>query len=337
MADNSAVRRMTDRELSLALARHYDGLQLYANGLAEGLVYEFVEAEAAILALCREALSRFRERGGVSRDLPTAEYLRKVRRRLEEIRNGVVDECLEMLEEAAMEESDAHGGFLAMFARAMGVAAVLELSAGDYEAISRYGVYGTDARRELLARIMDADVSRVFDAFSKAARDGVDVDDAIRIIEDELMKTRRYVHGAAESVANGVANDTAMAFAEENGLWLRYSAVMDARVCEECSWLDGTVYAYDDPGIPSLPRHVNCRCELVPCLPPDGEAQSGAKSAAAVDIMAFGEYLDTLSEEERSARLGGKGRPGGFRPPPEGVSLSARELARRDRRSFGLG
>ena len=82
--NDGRIRRMTDRELSRALARHYDGLELFANGAAEDAVLEFQRAEAEIRELAREAWSRIRAQGGAGRDLPTVEYLRMVRRRLEE-------------------------------------------------------------------------------------------------------------------------------------------------------------------------------------------------------------------------------------------------------------
>lgn len=324
--NDGRIRRMTDRELSRALVRHYDGLELFANGAAEDAVLEFQRAEAEIRELAREAWSRIRSQGGAGRDLPTVEYLRMVRRRLEEIRNDVLEEAVETLSVAADEAARTHGSFLLPFAFAAGMGAVLELGERDYRDILEYGVYGSDARRELLARLLDGDVSRVYDAMARGIRDGAPLDRMLEAVEDELLKTRRHARGAAEAVVNGAANDASMAFAAGNGMRLLYSAVMDSRVCEECAALDGTVYEHDDIGIPSLPRHVNCRCELIP-LPPD---YSGG-----ADIEPFGDYASSLDDEELAERLGGGDATSGrFVPPPEGVRLSAAELASRDREIF---
>ncbi len=322
MAD---ARRMGDRELSRALARHYDALELFANGAAEDAVLDFQRREAAVKELIREAVSRLQAQGGAKRDLPTAEYIALVKRRLEEIRNDVMEECLELLSAAVDAAARAQGGFLPLFMAAAGMAAAVELGDGDYMALLDYGFYGADTRRELLARIIDGDVSRLSSAFERAVRDGVPLPRALEMAEDEMLKTRRYVKGAVEAAVNGAANDASVAFAQANGLSLLYSAVMDSHVCEECAALDGTAYAPDDPGIPYLPRHINCRCELIPVAP----------GREGVGIEPFAEYAESLPDDERRERLGGKDAGKGYVPPPEGSGISAKELERRDKRIFG--
>ena len=71
-----------------------------------------------------------------------------------------------------------------------------------------------------------------------------------------------------------------------------YSAIMDGRTTEVCTFLDGKVFRADDPGMDALipPRHFNCRSILVP--------------------VTLGEPVDaftTKAEESRGAELSGKG------------------------------
>jgi SPP1 gp7 family putative phage head morphogenesis protein len=71
-----------------------------------------------------------------------------------------------------------------------------------------------------------------------------------------------------------------------------YSAVLDSRTTEVCSYLDGKVFRADDPGMDALipPRHFNCRSILVP--------------------VTLGEPVDsftTRAEEVKGVELSGKG------------------------------
>ena len=51
-------------------------------------------------------------------------------------------------------------------------------------------------------------------------------------------------------------------FSSENqGVTLiRFTSQGDSKVCPECDSLDGNVYAINDPDLPELPKHENCRC-----------------------------------------------------------------------------
>jgi SPP1 gp7 family putative phage head morphogenesis protein len=45
--------------------------------------------------------------------------------------------------------------------------------------------------------------------------------------------------------------------------WL---ATLEQNTCEECARLDGRIFDLDDPKRPKLPRHPNCRCDLIPYI-----------------------------------------------------------------------
>ena len=80
----------------------------------------------------------------------------------------------------------------------------------------------------------------------------------------EMKTTKRFVRSELNAIVNGVVNDTAMAFAAENKCKLMYSAALDDKMCQKCENLHGTIYDYNAQNMPSLPRHINCRCYYIP-------------------------------------------------------------------------
>lgn len=45
--------------------------------------------------------------------------------------------------------------------------------------------------------------------------------------------------------------------------WL---TTLEKNTCEICAKLDGRIFALDDPRRPKIPRHPNCRCDLIPYI-----------------------------------------------------------------------
>ena len=110
-----------------------------------------------------------------------------------------------------------------------------------------------------------------------------------------------------------------------------YCAVLDDRVCDECASRDGEIYEFDDDEIPSVPRHNNCRCRLIPVADED---ESNRKLA-----MPFREYLRSLPKAEQKKRLGaakydllksGRYQLKAYEPPNGGQRLSMAELKARN-------
>ena len=120
------------------------------------------------------------------------------------------------------------------------------------------------------------------------------VDAVLEAVKNELVKTGRNVRKEISAIINGVANDAALEFAAANKTSLLYSAVLDDRVCAGCAALDGTVYRYDDEDLPSLPRHYQCRCSLVPFTEETGR----------IEPASFREYVESLTPQEQERRLG---------------------------------
>ena len=138
------------------------------------------------------------------------------------------------------------------------------------------------------------------------------------------------------SIVNGAANDAALAFATQNKTKLMYSAVLDDRVCDDCASHDGEIYNYDDPDIPSLPQHNNCRCRLIPVKDEEKENEKLA--------MPFNEYLQSLPKAAQRKRLGAAKydliKSGQYQsksiyePPNKGQRKSMAELTANDKGVF---
>ena len=161
-----------------------------------------------------------------------------------------------------------------------------------------------------------------------ALQKGMSFPDAMAAVKREFTKSRRFLKSEVDSIVNGVVNDAILEFAAANKASLVYSAVLDNLVCNNCADLDGKIFSYDDRDIPSLPRHNNCRCVLVPFQP------SGDK----VEPATFAEYLKSLTPTEQRARLGqfkyaawqnGQYKLKNYEPPAAGQRLTADEIKAR--------
>jgi SPP1 gp7 family putative phage head morphogenesis protein len=84
--------------------------------------------------------------------------------------------------------------------------------------------------------------------------------------------TRLHARTVVRTAVNGVQNEAALASYRASGgvQRVRYEAILDARTSDICRALDNTVWSLDDPKIPQLPAHPNCRSTYVPI--PDGAA-----------------------------------------------------------------
>ncbi|MBQ7207734.1 MAG: minor capsid protein [Lentisphaeria bacterium] len=161
-------------------------------------------------------------------------------------------------------------------------------------AISKCGICNGNTRKQIFDKLAAGDTDRLFDAISNAVQHGDTVEKAVEAVKKELEKTDRFVKTETDTIINGIANDANMAFAEKNKSYLIYCAVLDDRVCGDCASLDGEVYAHDDPELPFIPRHPNCRCSLWP-VPEE------YKNA---EPVSFAEYIASLTPKEQKARLG---------------------------------
>ena len=281
------------KKIMLKLTAHADDLELYANGIAEDAAGELAATESAIYALIYALYQRYGETG-FQMDYRTSRYLDMLKRKIREIRAAAFDEAEDDLTEAAGKTVREESGFWGnIFAFLTGAAAAAPTKS-RMDKIAKYGIYNGNTRKQIFDRVSSGDINRIYDAVADSLQKGKTVAEAIQAVRAELEKTRRFVKYEIEAIVNGVANDAALEFAAANRSKLRYSAVLDDKVCSECAALDGNIYEFDDPDIPALPRHIKCRCRLVPM--PDGNETA--------EPATFAEYLASLTPDEQRKRLG---------------------------------
>lgn len=282
---------MEIEQLKLALMQYGDDLQLYGNGIAEDALGELEQTEEKILALAAKLFAKF-EKKGVRPDKATLEYIERLKERIAELRNNVFDEEFETLKKELVELSETSNTFWKLFFAAAGIN-VLLLTKRDLERVSQYGIYNGNTVRQIVDKLKTQDTDRIFDTLSDALQKGKTLEEAWEDVENDLAGTRKFVKTEIDAIVNGVANDTAIAFAMKNGHKLKYSAVMDKVTCQRCKALDGRVFKADSPELPVLPQHYNCRCQLIPVM-----------DEKEIESATFQQYLKSLPKERQKERLG---------------------------------
>lgn len=328
------MKDKTPEELALLLTRHCDDLQRYAAGLSEDAVAEFAATEAAVYEFIYQIEATLG--GNMANDYRTQRKLDELKDRLAEIRNSVRDEVCDELDRETAELIDTENDFLlGLLAGWFAVSGRTgrALSKADAAKIARYGKYHGLTRRQIIAKVTEGDVSRLYEEIADGLENGSSLAELREAARKQMMTTRRYVKSEIDSIVNGVANDVGLAVASRNRLRLVYLAVLDTSVCEECGGYHGEIYEFDSPDIPALPRHIHCRCRLVP------EMEYEASELA----VSFREYFETLSEPEKRQRIGqkkyaqhraGEYRLKPFEEPPASARLALADIRERDAAAF---
>lgn len=272
-------------ELKRALTRHGDELQLYANGVAEDEIGSFELSESRIVILIYRLYEEY-GRAGLQIDYKTQKFLNGLKKQLAAIRSILYDGIENDLEDELPELVEEENKFWKWFFGFGG------LNAAMLERISKYGVYNGFTRKQIIEKVRQNDLERLYGTIAGGINAKMDLADLMRDLRKKFNVSRRDVKTEIEAIINGTVNDTAIEFARNHGLKLIYTAVMDNHVCSVCAEFNGEVYQIDDPDIPTLPRHINCRCMLIPA--DDREIQPAS----------FLEYLTAMSESEQRERLG---------------------------------
>lgn len=290
-------RNLSIEELAFALTQHADDLQMFANGVAMEAYGSFEQTESAIMELIYQLYERYQEKG-LNPDRNTVNYLEKLKDRIEEIRNSFFEDELDEIAEQSREVAKNESKFLKAFYIALTGINVAVFNNAWYDKISKNGIYDGGTVAQIFDKLLTSDVTRIFQTMITSVRAGKRLEDVRQLVKDELKKSKRYLKDEIEVVINGVANDVAMAFAVKNGCALLYCTALDNRVCKECMKYSGKIFTAHDKDMPSLPRHVNCRCRYVPVPAIYSEYEKLE--------MSFKDYFNKLTEEEKSKRLGKK-------------------------------
>lgn len=107
--------------------------------------------------------------------------------------------------------------------------------------------------------------------------------------------TRRQAEAVVRSAVIHASTQARQVFFENNADLLagvQWSATLDSRTCPSCGALDGKLFPVDSG--PRPPRHVNCRCGMVPVLKerlPLGPGQRASINGPVPDTLTFPQWL----------------------------------------------
>lgn len=279
--------------LGLELVRHFDDLQRYSSGISDDAAELYRESEEEIYKLLEQIFAVL-GKGKIADDYRSSQKLAELQKRISEIRYNTSNAVVELLRKESRDVISAEGAFLVLLASAM-MTGVRQLTKSDPEQIWRYGKYHGLTQKQIMEKVTQGDISRIYESISNGLDNGNSLDEIRSELRKRMLATRRYVKSEADTVINGISNDVALAMAAKNKTRLLYSAVLDSHVCEDCSSLHGTIFDYDSPDIPALPIHIFCRCHLIPI------ADDGADEIASVS---FKQYFESLNEKEKIKRIG---------------------------------
>lgn len=286
---------MEIKELAFALTQHADDLQMFANGVSMDALDDFLQTEDAIMELIYKLYQAY-EKKGLNLEPETKKYLENLLEKIAEIRENCFHDQEDELEKSAAGMIRNESKFLKAFFIALTGQSVIALNTDWFKRIAENGIYNGGTLKQIFQQLALDDVSRIYRAMIDALRNGKSLNEARKDVQKVLDRTRRNLDSEINSILNGIANDVAKAFAAENKTKLMFSTALDNNVCDHCNPLHGHIYNYDDPEIPAVPLHINCRCRLIP-VPDDNPRWHGLD-------MRFSEYYSKLSSKQQIERIG---------------------------------
>ena len=317
---------MDKYNLALELYRHCDDLERYAAYVSDLSADYFDDTNEKIFNLIYRIAG---ER--IADNYKSQRKLDELREKIADIRTNAADEILKLLREESDGLIEVESAFIFAFFAALFGSTGKNISVETAENIAKYGRYRGLSRREIIKKLLAGDIQRIYETVSGGLGDNLPADELIELVKKQLNTTRRFLRSEVDVIVNGIVNDVALAFAAKNKLRLMWSSMMDDRVCPECR-RDGETWGYDDPDIPSLPRHINCRCRLLPF-------SDGDKVDAADFGITFAEYFNSLDAKEKKKRIGsamykgvvsGSEKVSKFIEPPASAFLTIEDVAERD-------
>lgn len=330
----SKKEQKTIKELAFALTQHADDLQLFINGVSMDAMGDFEQTEDAIKELIYKLYERYEEKG-LPLEPETANYFENLKEKLAEIRENCFYDEEEELENTAREIIKNESKFLKAFFVALMGQSVVSLDAEWFNRISQFGIYNGGTINQIFKKMADNDVNRIYNIMVNAIRNGKSLKEARDEVQKALKKTRKDLEIEITSILNGIANDTAKAFAIENKTMLLFCTALDDSVCSDCNDREGEIYKNDDPDLPNPPLHPNCRCRLIP-VPSDDDKYKELE-------MKFSEYYQELSKEDKIKRIGkekyelaqiNEYEIDGYEEPGENQRVSLAQLKERDKQLF---
>lgn len=321
---------MENQSAELETIRHYDDIQRFAEEAAEECIAGYEDHEQEIMALLYLIFEILGD-GKIAENFQSDRKLQDLLRKLQEVCEEAGKDMTLYLDQMSQDLVENENHFL-ILAAAFLLLSNRKVTAETLENIARYGRYRGWTRKELVRKITAGAADRIFQTISTGLADGKKLSSLRLDVLREIRKTEKNIRTEVNTIVNGIVNDVNMAFAAKNNLKLRYSAVLDNKTCEECNDLNGNIYNSNDPAIPSLPRHYNCRCVLEVMFSSTSENQAS-----------YQDFFDSMTEKEKRSRLGsaryaeyrnGTLQTGTFQPVGKSAKLSLAQVRQRDENAF---
>lgn len=321
---------MEKQSADIEIIRHYDDIQRFAEEAAEECIAEHEEHKQEIMALLY-MIFEILGNGKIAENFQSDRKLQELLAKLQAVCEEAGKEMLLYLDRISGDLVENENHFL-LLAAAFLMISGKKVTAETLENIARYGRYRGWTRKELIRKIAAGEADRIFQVISNGLEDGKKISSLRQDVLREMKKTQRNIRTQVNTIVNGIVNDVNMAFAAKNNMQLRYSAVLDKSTCEECNDLNGNIYNSNDPAIPSLPRHYNCRCVLEVLFSSPSENQAN-----------YQDFFDTMTEKEKLTRLGnaqyaeyknGSLKTDHFLPVAKSAKLSLAQVRQRDEKAF---
>ena len=281
-----------ERDVLLALYRHYDDMERYAFMLGNRFA-DYDEGEDAELFYLLSDLFRY----SFGNDRETKKRLETFRKKLIELNERRFDRILKMLDEEAEDIIENEVLFLLLFYLEFFSVDLKKITKEEMKQIYIYGFFYGLTRIQIFERVMNSSVNRIYEIVSAGMLNNIPMEELINNVKKELGKTSENIITATNGIVDGLINDATLAVAEKNKMLLKYCDMMDSRVCPKCRDYRNKVFRYDSKDIPLIPQHPHCRCHWM-LIPDDGKTYKFS------DDIKFSDYYNSLSEREKKIRIG---------------------------------
>ncbi len=283
-------------QLGFAFTRHRDDLQFYANHLSQQQISDLEETVDHILEIIYLLFEKYGERG-IPQNHQSETFLNEIYAKIHKIRRAGLDKVADNMEKSVIEAIENENSFLKNFLTLISRAAILGITFDAVTDIAQYGIFNGGTIHSIFAFLADSDAARIHKAAVNAIKQTPgDLKVLRNAVKKEMGKTDNFVKSEIFNIVNGAVNDAALSIGARNNLKLIYSAVLDSSTCKHCRTLHGKVFDADDPGLPVIPAHGNCRCGYITLT---GDIKQPEQM-----ILNFKDYIAGLDTQEQKKRLG---------------------------------
>lgn len=125
----------------------------------------------------------------------------------------------------------------------------------------------------------------------RGMQDGESIDKMARKItkqfESKAYQSKRLV---VSETARIIGQARENIYADSGVQKVEWLATLEQNTCEICAKLDGKVFDLDDPKKPKIPRHPNCRCDLIPYISNEKKFRKDNKTKQYIPYKTYNEW-----------------------------------------------